>query len=58
MRENPFYVDTVRDFRDRRYEFKRLVKVWGDKMKAVKSNGGDVDEIETCANRINLFESL
>ena len=26
MRENPFYIDTVRDFRDRRYEFKRLVK--------------------------------
>ena len=26
MRENSFYVDTVRAFRDRRYEFKRLVK--------------------------------
>lgn len=34
MRENPFYVDTVRDFRDRRYDFKRLVKTWGDKMRA------------------------
>jgi DNA polymerase epsilon subunit 1 len=28
MRENDFYVSTVRDFRDRRYEFKELVKVW------------------------------
>ena len=26
MRENPFYIDTVRDFRDRRYDFKALVK--------------------------------
>ena len=25
---NPFYVDTVRSFRDRRYEFKGLAKVW------------------------------
>jgi len=31
MRENPFYVDTVRDFRDRRYEFKSLVKIWSAK---------------------------
>lgn len=26
MRENSFYVDTVRAFRDRRYDFKRKVK--------------------------------
>lgn len=26
MRENPFYVDTVRDFRDRRVELKNLWK--------------------------------
>jgi DNA polymerase epsilon subunit 1 len=26
MRENSFYVDTVRAFRDRRYDFKRLLK--------------------------------
>ena len=24
MRENPFYVDTIRDFRDRRIKFKVL----------------------------------
>jgi DNA polymerase epsilon subunit 1 len=40
MRENPFYVDTVRDFRDRRYKFKTDVKNWGDKLKEVKANGG------------------
>ena len=33
MRENSFYVDTVRDFRDRRYEFKRLTKTWTGKLK-------------------------
>jgi DNA polymerase epsilon subunit 1 len=57
MRENPFYVDTVRDFRDRRYDFKRLVIVWGGKMKdAIKA--GDANEIETCKNRVALYESL
>lgn len=24
MRENPFYVDTIRDFRDLRYKYKTL----------------------------------
>ena len=28
MRENPFYVDTVKSFRDRRYEYKGLNKKW------------------------------
>ena len=32
MRENDFYVDTVRQFRDRRYEYKKLTKVWGNKI--------------------------
>jgi DNA polymerase epsilon subunit 1 len=32
MRENDFYVDTVRQFRDRRYEYKKLTKVWGSKI--------------------------
>jgi DNA polymerase epsilon subunit 1 len=37
MRENSFYVDTVRDFRDRRYDYKNLVKVWVGKLnEAVK----------------------
>ena len=28
QRENPLYVDTVRRFRDRRYEYKGLLKTW------------------------------
>lgn len=54
MRENPFYVDTVRDFRDRRYEFKRLVKVWVGKMKEAKTD----EDIKTAKDRVNLYESL
>jgi DNA polymerase elongation subunit (family B) len=36
MRENPFYVDTVRAFRDRRYTYKNLQKVWGKKQDQAK----------------------
>ena len=57
MRENPFYVDTVRDFRDRRYEFKRLVKVWLGKLGEAKKSG-DASDIATAENRVNLYESL
>ena len=57
MRENPFYVDTVRDFRDRRYEFKRLVKVWLGKLSEAKK-AEDAIAIETAKNRVNLYESL
>jgi DNA polymerase epsilon subunit 1 len=57
MRENSFYVDTVRDFRDRRYDFKNLVKVWGGKyQEAIKE--GNALKIEEAKNRVNLYESL
>ncbi|MED6155492.1 DNA polymerase epsilon catalytic subunit A, variant 2 [Stylosanthes scabra] len=39
MRENPFYVDTVRSFRDRRYEYKGLNKVWKGKLSEAKASG-------------------
>lgn len=57
MRENPFYVDTVRDFRDRRYEFKRLVKTWGAKLREAASEG-DSAGVATAKNRISLYDSL
>ena len=57
MRENPFYVDTVRDFRDRRYEYKRLVKVWVAKFKEAEK-GQDQEEVDVAKNRMSLFESL
>lgn len=57
MRENPFYVDTVRDFRDRRYDFKRLVKTWIVKQKEAEASGNLAD-VETAKNRVALYESL
>jgi DNA polymerase epsilon subunit 1 len=57
MRENSFYVDTVRDFRDRRYDYKNLVKVWSGKLKDAMSEN-DVIKIEEAKNRISLYESL
>ena len=39
MRENSFYVDTVRAFRDRRYEFKHQVKVYKDKYEVCSKQG-------------------
>ena len=57
MRENSFYVDTVRDFRDRRYEYKNLVKVWhGKYSEALKAK--EAIAAEEARNRMNLFESL
>jgi DNA polymerase epsilon subunit 1 len=42
MRENPFYVDTVRSFRDRRYEYKTLNKVWKGKLSEAKASGNSI----------------
>ena len=39
QRENSFYVDTVRAFRDRRYTFKGLLKVWRKKLEEAKREG-------------------
>ena len=36
MRENDFYVGTVRAFRDRRYEYKGLNKQWKGKLEDAK----------------------
>lgn len=36
MRENDFYVSTVRAFRDRRYEYKGLNKEWKAKLEDAK----------------------
>jgi DNA polymerase epsilon subunit 1 len=37
QRENGFYVDTVLAFRDRRYEYKGLVKKWKKNLAAAES---------------------
>ncbi len=58
QRENPFYVDTVKDFRDRRYDFKGKQKVWKGKTDALKSSGATAGEIEEAIKMIVLFDSL
>ena len=40
MRENDFYVGTVRAFRDRRYEYKGLNKKWKGQLEVAKVTGG------------------
>lgn len=56
QRENPFYVNTVRDFRDRRYEFKGLAKVW--KGKASKIGNDDKDSKDEAKKMVVLYDSL
>jgi DNA polymerase epsilon subunit 1 len=58
QRENPFYVDTVRNFRDRRYDFKGQQKVWKGKTEALKAAGASAAEIEEAKKMIVLFDSL
>lgn len=56
QRENPFYVNTVRNFRDRRYEFKTLAKVW--KGKASKIDNHDVSAKDEAKKMVVLYDSL
>ena len=58
QRENPFYVDTVRNFRDRRYEFKGKQKVWKNKTDSLKSEGASSAEVDEANKMIILFDSL
>lgn len=58
QRENPFYVNTVRDFRDRRYDFKGKQKVWKGKTEALKEAGAPPVEIEEAKKMIVLYDSL
>lgn len=58
QRENPFYIDTVRDFRDRRYDYKGKQKVWKGKTEALKASGASAAEIENGKKMIVLFDSL
>ncbi|XP_072950830.1 DNA polymerase epsilon catalytic subunit A-like [Typha angustifolia] len=57
MRENPFYVDTVRSFRDRRYEYKGLNKVWKGKLADAKASGNSM-KIQEAQDMVVLYDSL
>ena len=57
MRENPFYVETVRLFRDRRYEYKLLTKKWKKECgKAEKI--GDAVATKFAADQSLVYDSL
>lgn len=58
QRENPFYVDTVRSFRDRRYELKGKQKVWKNKTESLQSSGASAAEIDEAKKMIVLFDSM
>lgn len=54
QRENPFYVNTVRNFRDRRYEFKNLAKVWKGKV----AKCSDAISKDEASKMVVLYDSL
>ncbi|KJH52429.1 hypothetical protein DICVIV_01406 [Dictyocaulus viviparus] len=56
QRENAFYVNTVRAFRDRRYEYKELLKK--AKLSLDELSKEDVTAIKEAKGRIVLYESL
>ncbi|KAL3518505.1 hypothetical protein ACH5RR_021094 [Cinchona calisaya] len=57
MRENSFYIDTVRSFRDRRYEYKGLNKVWKGKLSEAKASGNPI-RIQEAQDMVVLYDSL
>lgn len=58
QRENPFYVDTVKSFRDRRYDYKGKQKVWKNKTDDLISAAAPAGEIDEAKKMIVLFDSL
>jgi len=57
QRENPFYVDTVKAFRDRRYVYKGKTGMWKGKLKEAVKDGDAAAEKEA-DNMVVLFDSL
>ncbi|TFY56137.1 hypothetical protein EVG20_g9045 [Dentipellis fragilis] len=58
QRENPFYVDTVRRFRDRRYEYKGLHKTWKKNLDSLVGADRSLAEIEEARKLIVVYDSL
>eukprot|EP00435_Cladocopium_sp_Y103_P006797 s249_g2.t1 len=57
QRENPFYVNTVLNFRDRRYMFKRRTKEWNKKLEKAEESGDLVAKSEA-KDMVLLNDSL
>jgi DNA polymerase epsilon subunit 1 len=58
QKENPFYVDTVRRFRDRRYEYKGLLKTWKKNLDIYVTEGRSVAEVDEAKKMIVIYDSL
>ncbi|WVQ80319.1 DNA polymerase epsilon catalytic subunit A [Cryptococcus sp. DSM 104549] len=58
QRENSFYIDTVRAFRDRRYEYKGLHKTWKKNLDKANDEGGAVAAVDEAKKMIVLYDSL
>jgi DNA polymerase epsilon subunit 1 len=58
QRENPFYVDTVRRFRDRRYEYKGHLKTWKKNLDVVLAEGRPLAEVDEAKKLIVVYDSL
>lgn len=57
QRENPFYIDTVKTFRDRRYVYKGLHKTWKKNLDNAQEEG-EVMSVVEAKNMIVLYDSL
>lgn len=58
QRENSFYIDTVRAFRDRRYEYKGHHKTWKKNLDKAMDEGGAVAAVDEAKKMIVLYDSL
>ncbi|PFH48591.1 hypothetical protein AMATHDRAFT_5676 [Amanita thiersii Skay4041] len=58
QRENPFYVNTVRRFRDRRYEYKGLHKNWKKNLDTAIQENCPITEVNEAKKMIVLYDSL
>ena len=57
QRENPFYVDTVMAFRDRRYVYKGLAAQW-KKTLSEAQKASDLAAVKEAENMVVLYDSL
>ena len=57
QRENGFYVDTVLNFRNRRYEYKGLNKKWKGKLGDAKKSGNPI-KVQEANDMVTLYDSL
>ncbi|KZT02860.1 DUF1744-domain-containing protein [Laetiporus sulphureus 93-53] len=58
QRENPFYIDTVRRFRDRRYEYKGLHKTWKKNLEKTLAGQCSIAEVDEAKKMVVIYDSL